>query len=480
MPPLSSRRSLLKAAGAFALLPNLATAQAPAASPAAVTAVAAGEWPLYGADLADTRAAASPAITAANVASLAPRWRVEVGGPISGTPVVVGATVYIGDYGGTLRALDLVTGASRWTYDTGARVEEPNLKINLGILGSAAVAGDTVYVGDATATVHALDAATGNLRWKTTTDSQKAASIWSSPVPWRGHVYVGVASISKEVGFRGSLVALDAASGKLFWQTYMVPEHRDGAGVFAVPVLDPGRNTVYVGTQNAYSAHPAPYGNPTSIVALDAETGQVRWAFNAPPNDGKTAPTADVAFSASPNLFTATVNGKPRDLIGEGQKSGVYWALDRDTGAVVWKTQVSPSGPLGGMEGTSAVAGTRIVVPSTNWPDPSGPAAGLVATLDAATGKPLWQEQRAAPVASPAAIGNDVVFQAGIDGLVRAYALADGRQLWQADLGASISGGIAVAGDAVVLGAATPAFAPFVRAGKIVQAFALGKGTPAA
>jgi outer membrane protein assembly factor BamB len=98
-------------------------------------------------------------------------------------------------------------------------------------------------------------------------------------------------------------------------------------------------------------------------------------------------------------------------------------------------------------------------VPATNWPDPAGPAAGLVSRLDPATGEVRWTADQAAPVASPAAISGDVVFQGGIDGLLHAYAVADGTELWQSDLGASVSGGIAVSRGVVVLGAATPAFA---------------------
>jgi polyvinyl alcohol dehydrogenase (cytochrome) len=260
----------------------------------------------------------------------------------------------------------------------------------------------------------------------------------------------------------------------------MVPEGADGAGVFAVPAVDPERGVLYVGTQNAYSPNPAPYGNPTSIVALDAASGALRWVFNAPPGGGATAPTDDVGFSASPNLFTARIDGQPRDLVGEGQKSGVYWALDRDSGEIVWQAQVAPAGPLGGMEGSSGVAGDRVVVPATDWPDPAGPAAGLVTALNATDGSVAWTVAQGAPVASPTALGADVVFQGGMDGFLRAYALTDGRELWSADLGGSVSGGVAIAGESVVLGAATPPFAPFVRPGNTVQAFVLAPpGAPA-
>src|SRR5262249_12420624 len=148
-------------------------------------------------------------------------------------------------YSGTFFALDLVSGATAWTYETGAAVREPNLKIDLGILGSAAVADGTVYVGDATATVHALDTTSGTLRWKTKVDKQTNACIWSSPVVANGVAYVGVASVAKETGFRGNVVALDAATGKQKWKTYSVPKGADGGGAFAVPAIDLDRGLLF-------------------------------------------------------------------------------------------------------------------------------------------------------------------------------------------------------------------------------------------
>jgi polyvinyl alcohol dehydrogenase (cytochrome) len=453
---------------------------ATAAQEATPVVRAGGDWPLYGHDLFGTRASAA-GVSSTNVSELAPLWEVEVGGPVSATPVIAEGVVYVGSYDGKLYAIDVQSGDPVWTYDTGAAVTEPNLGIPLGITGSAAVADGTVYVGDATATVHAIDATSGAARWTTKVDSQPNASIWSSPVVWDGTLYVGVASVAKQTGFRGSVVALEAATGRLLWQTYMVPEGADGAGVFSVPAIDAERGMLYVGTQNAYSANPAPYGNPTSVVALDAATGALAWVFNAPPGGGDAAPTDDVAFSASPNLFTAEVDGNPRDLVGEGQKSGTFWALDRDTGKVVWQAEVSPAGPLGGMEGTSAVSDGVVAVPATNWPQPDGPAKGMVTALDAATGAVRWTVEQTAPAASPAAISEDVVFHAGLDGVLHAYALADGSELWRFDLGASVSGGVAVADGVVVVGAATPPFAPFVKSGSSIRAFGLGGGpaTPA-
>ncbi|MBW3633015.1 MAG: PQQ-binding-like beta-propeller repeat protein [Chloroflexi bacterium] len=438
-------------------------------------------WPIYGRDLADTRASAAASITSATAKRPEPLWEVTLGGFVTATPVLAAGTIYVGAWDGRLYALDAETGRQIWAYDTGTQVLEPNLQIDLGIVGSAAVADGVVFVGDAAAIVHAVDAVTGEIRWTTTVDDQPAAAIWSSPIPWDGGIYIGVASIAKESGFRGSVVALDADSGDVLWQTFMVPEGADGAGVFAVPAIDPERGALYVGTQNAYSETPAPYGDPTSVVALDAATGERLWVFTAPPGGGETAPTEDVAFSASPNLFTMEIDGHARGLVGVGQKSGVYWALDRDSGEVIWRTEVAPAGPLGGMEGTAAVAEGLIAVPATDWPDPSGPAAGLVSVLNAADGSVRWTADRSAPVASPAAIGGDVAFQAGLDGLLIGYDLSDGSELWRADLGASVAGGVAVAGDILIVPAAAPSFAPFVVSGTMIRAFGLssGAGSPA-
>jgi polyvinyl alcohol dehydrogenase (cytochrome) len=453
----------------------------PGATPAATPLVPAGDaWPLYGRDLSGTKATTTAGLSSANVSALVPIWEVAVAGPVSATPVIADGVAYAGSYDGSLSALDLMTGEQRWVYETGAAVPEPNLQIPLGITGSAAVVGDTVYVGDAAAMVHAVDVATGEARWTTSVDEQPNASIWSSPVVANDRLYVGIASVAKEVGFRGSVVALDAISGELVWQTFMVPEGADGAGVFAVPAIDRERGLLYVGTQNAYSPNAAPYGNPISIVALEVETGGIAWAFNAPPNSGETAPTDDVGFSASPNLLSAEIDGQPRDLVGEGQKSGEFWALDRGTGDVVWQATVSPAGFLGGMEGTSAVSDGIIAVPATDWPEFEGPASGMVTGLATGTGEQRWTTTQDAPAASPAAISDDLVFHAGMDSILHAYALTDGEELWRFDLGASVSGGIAVANGVVVLGAATPQFAPFVRPGSLVRAFGIGiaPGTP--
>ena len=447
----------------------------PQASPIAEEPVVFAEWPFYGNTIEGIKFTTDSGIGSGNVQQLDVAWTATVGGPISSTPVIGEGLVVIGSYDGILRAFEVGSGALVWSFDTGASsVIEPNLQVPIGIPGSAAIDNGVVYTGDATGHLHAINAGTGEIIWSVEPDQQSAASIWSSPVVANGVLYVGIASVAKEEGFRGVVVAVDAASGETIWEFYVTPEGTDGGGVFAVPAIDVNRGLLYVGTQNGYSADVSDPGNLMSVIALNIETGDLVWSFSGLPDDGTSTVADDIAFSASPNLFTAEVDGVPRDLVGNGQKSGVFWALDRDSGEAVWSTEISSAGPLGGMEGTSAVGNGVVVVPATEWASFDSPtASGVVRGLDAGSGEILWTQNQDAPNPAPVAIANDVAFQAGFDGVLRAYALFDGTLLWSYDLGASVSGGIAIAGDLVVLGAATPAFAPFIKGGDQVFAFRL-------
>lgn len=432
-------------------------------------------WLRYGNTLDGTRRAGPSPITAVTVGQLREAWRFTAGGPVTGTPAVADGVVYIGSYDGRLYAIDARSGQQRWRYATGAKAFERDMKVPLGISGSAAVAGDLVIVGDADAVIHAIDRQTGEVVWRTSVETAPNGSIWSSPVVWEDTVFVGVASVAKEAGSRGSVVALDRAIGAIRWQTYMTPAGVDGAGVFAVPAIDPERRLVYVATQNAYTAMPAPCGHVISMVALDASSGDIRWSFAAPPNDGRTSPTADVGISASPGLVSVEIDGRQRDLVIEGQKSGALWARDRETGEPVWRTTISPPGPLGGMEGTAAIGPDGIVVPATRWAAWDAPASGLVSGVDPVDGRVRWTIDLDRPAAAAATIVNDIALFATLDGVLHAVTVRDGRHVHRIDLGGSANGGVSVAGDLIVLGAGTPAFAPFIRPGSDVVAYRLAE-----
>ena len=170
-------------------------------------------------------------------------------------------------------------------------------------------------------------------------------------------------------------------TGKVFWQTPMIEDSAyrkadgtlsgfAGAAVWSSPTLDRKRKLLYVTTGNNYAASaavvdggaPLPDGDHVeSIVALDLETGAIRWSQRMTKGDiwnfGNFAGN-DWDFGGSPNLFQIALDGGFHDVVGAGQKSGVYWAVDADTQAILWKTQVGPGGHLGGIQWGTATDGS--------------------------------------------------------------------------------------------------------------------------
>src|SRR4029450_1205609 len=122
-----------------------------------------------------------------------------------------------------------------------------------------------------------------------------------------------------------------------------------GGGVTSSAAVDAGRGAVYVAVGDCVGSGAT--GFSESLVALDAETGALRWAF-APIASGD---LADLDSIASPNVFSAAIGTPPTPVVGVGNKNGVYYAVDQDTGALVWQQPVVPGGDLGGVEAREGV-----------------------------------------------------------------------------------------------------------------------------
>jgi polyvinyl alcohol dehydrogenase (cytochrome) len=432
-------------------------------------------WNGWGVDARNTRfqPASAAGLTAADVPKLKLKWAFGVPGvSASGSQVsVVGSRVFVGTRNGIVYSLDAKTGCLVWAYEASAAVRSTPLAVSQG-------GNDTVYFGDAHAQVYAVDAKTGALKWKTKAEDHLDAIITGGVSYANGRVFVPVASMEEASGalptyqcctFRGSVLALDAASGKQIWKTYTIPEEPQqttrstrgtqlfgpsGAGVWGAPALDPERNRVFVATGDAYSQPAAP--STDAIMALAMDSGKIVWvrqtlagdAWNTACFGPKTAgvencPTGagpDHDFGAAPALVTAG----GRRLVIAGQKSGELYAVNADSGAMVWKMRAGEGGILGGIEWGFATDGTSAFVSLSNAFEKKPGEAGGVLSVNLADGKTRWTAPPSADTcagragcntAQPAAVSAmpGVVFSGALDGHLRAYDAATGKVIWDVD-----------------------------------------------
>lgn len=444
-------------------------------------------WPMAGHDLADSHDNPDEqTIGVGNVGTLVPKWVRPFPSYLAATPAIVGGEAYLADRAGNMTAVNTATGAVTWTHSVAAYTGIAN---DLGRATPAVASGRVIFgdqPGSAThdgAHVLAVSATTGALLWNTVVDTQPTAKITAAPAIDGSTVYVGVSSSDEGSStcchFRGSVLALNATNGAILWRTYTAPAGYTGNAIWgSSPVIDHTTGLLYVGTGNNYSV-PAgvcsapgekgctpPAGNDyvDSLLALRLTTGAPAWSLRTLDSDvstnvcrNTTACGPDFDFGSAPNLFTTTVAGQSRTLVGIGQKSGVYWAADAATGALVWTARVGPGGSTGGIQWGSATDGARIYVSVTNSGhntyvlQPSGitTTGGAFSALDPATGKILWQ------TADPQGAG-DFGFVSTANGVVYAgsgagtgttmYALdaATGQIDWQFASGGSVMGGAAI------------------------------------
>jgi len=470
-------------------------------------------WSTAGGDLKNTRYQKTESkIGVDNVSELEVKWEFITGGDVSATPAVDGEMVYVPDWAGNLYAIDRRTGLVRWQVSIPAVTGVPADKART----TPALAEDRLIVGTqgpfgGGGLVLAFDRATGALLWATQVATHPAAIITQSATVFDGRVYVGVSSLEEAFAafipdypccsFRGSMLALDLETGAILWQTYTAPDGYSGNAVWgSSPAIDTRRGQLYIATGNNYTVPEAvlecvanagddpdakaaclPADNHfDSILALDLKSGEVRWATRALPydawtvdclpffGDGDNCPEPagpDYDFGQAPGLFTVKEpgTGMPRDLVGVGQKSGQYWALDPDTGAVVWVTQAGPGGIGGGLQWGSAADGRRVYTANANsdleeWILPEGTAttAGIWSGLDAATGEILWQTTptQGGGTSGPVTTANGVVYGCSLDPQGYMYALdaASGEILWEFASGGSCLSGATISNGMIFWG----------------------------
>ncbi len=450
---------------------GLCTDQTPMSDPGALPL-----WNGWGPDSTNTRFQPEGAagLTGDNAPNLTLKWAFGLPGETQARaqPAVAGGRVFTGSQGGNgaVYALDAETGCTYWTFQPQAGVRSA---FSVGPLPDGG--GYALYFVDRQANAYAVNADTGQQIWSTQVEEYEAVRGTGALTLHENRVYVPMTGVTEENSasdpdyeccrFRGSISALDTATGDVVWKTYTVPEPQRrgvsttgvplwgpaGVGIWSAPTVDAGRGMIYAATGNAYADPPQPTSD--AVIALWMDTGELQWVNQLTPGDtwiGGCGPNSsdnpncpedigpDFDFSASPVLAT-TASG--RDLLVAPQKSGMAYALDPDNdGATVWEYRAGPGSGVGGVWGAAVGEGLAYVAVGGYFRDDTG---GIHA-IDLETGERVWFTppqpllcgggrgcsgvQSAAVTAIPGG-----VFSGSADGGMRFYTAEDGAVVWTFD-----------------------------------------------
>ncbi|WP_116091695.1 acido-empty-quinoprotein group A [Sphingomonas crusticola] len=350
-------RRALPVALVLSLLP--APALANYLDPARLGAPPTDSWPTFQGDYTGRRFSPLTQINEHNVAGLQIAWTsrfndvgAQRGAPqpvIKGTPLMVNGILYV-TLPNLVYALDAHTGERLWTYkwvDKGG-----HLVANRGV----GMYKDMLYFMGPDDWVICLDSATGKERWrKEIADARKQYFTTSAPVIVGNHVLVGVGGDAMDI--RGFLLSLDPMTGEEQWKFYVTPGAGEpgietwpdvdsaahgGGGTWMPGTYDAELKTLYwtTGNANPVFAGQGRMGDnlyTASVVALDIETGKLKWHFQAMPHD-----THDYDGTNTPVLFDRVIDGKPRKLLSYGARSGWFVTVDRITGKPIVSTPYMP------------------------------------------------------------------------------------------------------------------------------------------
>jgi polyvinyl alcohol dehydrogenase (cytochrome) len=426
-------------------------------------------WNGWSPDGANTRFQPNPGLKATDIPKLKVKWTFAYRGSKNSQVTVVGDRLFLGSSAGLLYSLNAKTGCTYWRYEPAAGMRAAPVVFKL----ATAPSGYAVIVNDYNLHVNALDAVSGKPLWSTEVENHPRSVLTGAPKVYNGVVYVPVSSV-EEVSvsapgyicctFRGSVVALDATSGKQRWRTYTIPEiphtYRSGqpqlgpagAAVWSSPTLDPKRGLLYITTGDSYTDVQADAAD--AVMALDLKTGAVKWSTQVTTKDNfvggcprtgvlpANCPTPmgpDHDFGAPPILQTLP-NGK--DIILAGQKSSEAYGLDPDArGKLIWRVKLGRGGAAGGVEWGMASDKDNVYVALADAGAGGSPG---ISALKIASGEVVWKvptpktdcapprrcvQSQSAPVSAiPGA-----VLSGAQDGHLRAYDAKTGAIIWDFD-----------------------------------------------
>jgi alcohol dehydrogenase (cytochrome c) len=455
----------------------------------------ASQWLTAQGNMRATRFVEHGVINAGNVESLSIMWNFPLHaestyGAMTSNPIVTVDSIYIVDQEGNVHAIDRASGGRIWRHDFNVSTGGPN---GLAIAESAIVS----VLGD-TAEVVSLTRDTGEEQWRVRLSKGHGLGVTVAPFVVGDRVFVGTApggnsDFTYHPGAFGSIYCLDLQSGKTIWEWRTVaddawgnPQANGGGGVWYPPSYGED-GTLYFGVGNPApfpgtrelpngSSRPGPNDYANCLVALNAESGSLKWHINVVPFD-----LFDHDNQLTPLLITSHRDGRTRDIVITSGKHGFVIAADARTGTELWRTavghhqnddltelpesfvEVSP-GLFGGVLAPMAASGDVVIVAALDLPTQYNKSGYNIVGFDSATtaltalnidaGNTLWETRISSGVfgAGPT-ISGDLVFVGTMDGMVRAFRVDDGRQMWSLQLDAGINAPFAIAGDTLYVAA---------------------------
>jgi len=470
-----------------------------------------GNWLSYSRSYSNQRHSPLDQVNTRNASKLQLQWVWQARSleKFEATPLVVNGVLYTVQAPNDVVALDAVTGRIFWTYSHQPQPARTCCgRVNRGL----AILGDTLFMGTVDAHLLAIDAKSGQLLWDTVVaDAAAQYSITMPPMVVRDKVYIGTAG--GDLGVRGFIAAYDVKTGRQVWKFHTIPApgepgnetwsgdswQKGGAGIWNAGAYDPETNLVYWGTGN-----PAPDWDgrtrlgdnlySDSVLALDADTGRLKWHYQFTPHD-----ELDYDATQVPLLTDITWKGKPRKVMLWANRNGLMYVLDRTTGEfllgkpyveVNWTDGFDAKGRPHRAPGMVPTPQGTLVRPhvhgAINWAPPAySPKTGLFYVAH-------WEHSGIVAIEGqfPQAVGinarqttmGDVTLEPFLNnddearGVIRAYDPATLSPVWEYPLGNITWGGmLSTAGDVVYGGGKDGYFVALdAKSGKLLWKAALG------
>ena len=337
-------------------------------------------WLTYWGDLQGTHYSGLSQITPENISSIRTAWTYQFGGPrIETSPIVVDGKLFVTGPGNDAAAIDARTGRTFWRYRRPVP-EDVHSYCTVMTNRGFAVLGDRLFMATLDTHLVALDAKTGHTIWDVPVDDYKQGfSITHAPLAINGKIIVGVTA--GECGLNGFVDAYDAATGKKLWRVWAIAQKVDparatwsgnsaetgGGPTWMTGTYDPATNTVFWTTGNPspdYDGSVRMGDNlyTCSVLAIDPETGRLKWYFQYTPHD-----THDWDANETPVLIDAIYQGRMRKMLIMANRNAFFYAIDRETGEFLHGKAFARQTWAKGLDNK----GRPIVIPNTD-PTPEG------------------------------------------------------------------------------------------------------------